>query len=524
VIAHHVSDRELTEMRSTLLVENLRLGEPTADEVSIPLRDASDAVVGTLSWSPQAPGWAALKAAMPTILGAALFQILLVALLFLQGNRHLSALRKQAMVDSLSGLPNRRMLRRELEAHLENGEQVALAMFDLDGFKGINDNFGHQVGDRLIKVLSEQFTEFVGKEGMVARLGGDEFAVLVAGKNVVSRINAVTTKTLARFTQPFRLDERTVTVGVSIGLASGGLSHFDAGELMRRADVAMYSAKRAGKMRSCWFDEMLDQLQAKAHGIESELRTALENDEFSLVYQPAFAADGKQIRSVETLLRWSNPVRGMVPASEFIPVAEETGLIDRIGQWVIRKACEDAQHWLDVQLAINVSPAQLRNPDFATRLSYILGDTGFPADRLELEITERYLIRDPEIAAKVMEEIRALGVRITLDEYGTGFSSIGFLRRFAFSKIKLDQNVVKEAESSEAVRMVLQSSVAVGRALDMSVVAGGVETAHQADLMRVIGCDQMQGWYFSQTQSADEITRQIRASQDDGKIVRLWSV
>ncbi len=521
VFGHHLSDAELATMGNTLQVGNLHLNDPASGETTVPLRDASGQKVSQLSWIAQKPGLSALDRALPPIIGAALMHMLLVALLAIQANRHLVHLREQALIDSLSGLPNRRMIRRELERELNSGTQVALAMFDLDGFKGVNDNFGHQVGDRLIKELSRLLRDYVGNDGMIARLGGDEFAVMVSGRNVIDRIDAISQKALARFSQPFRIDERTVAVGVSIGMASAGVSRFDAAELMRRADVAMYAAKRAGKMRSSWYDEMLDQLQAKAHGIESDLRTALAGEEFSLVYQPIFASDGKSIRAVEALLRWKNAERGEIPTSEFIPVAEESGLIDKIGQWAIRRACEDALDWTSVQLHINVSVAQLRNPDFARNLQLIIAETGLPAQRLELEITERYLIHDPEIAAKVIEEIRLLGVRITLDEYGTGFTSIGFLRKFALAKIKIDHQLVKEAEWNEDARTVLQASVAVGRALNMQVIAGGVETVDQADLMRILGCDQLQGWYFSKTQTAAQVTKRLADNHSSAKILRL---
>ncbi len=521
---HHLTDAELAATGATLQISNLHFGAPAPGETSIPLRDSTNRIVSNLSWTAQRPGLRALDSALPPIVGAALMHLLLVALLIIQGSRYLAALRQQALIDSLSGLPNRRMIRKELERELKSGKRVALAMFDLDGFKGVNDNFGHQVGDRLIKELSTLFLDFVGEEGMVARLGGDEFAVMVTGRDGVERINAISQRTLARFAQPFRIDERTVTVGVSIGIASAGVSHFDAGELMRRADVAMYAAKRAGKMRISWYDEMLDQLQAKAHGLESEMRTALEREEFKLVYQPIFALDGLSVRAVETLLRWTNGTRGEISASEFIPVAEETGLIDRIGQWVIQRACEDALAWQDVQLNINVSPAQLRNPDFARNLQAILDATGFPAERLELEITERYLILDPEIAARVIEEIRSIGVHITLDEYGSGFTSIGFLRKFSLAKIKIDQNLVKEAQWDEEARTILQASITVGRALNMSIIAGGVETADQADLMRIAGCDQLQGWHFSKAQTAAQITRRLARSRPSAKVLRLRTV
>ena len=254
-----------------------------------------------------------------------------------------------------------------------------------------------------------------------------------------------------------------------------------------------------------WYDELLDQRQVRASNIEAELRQAFENDEFSVVYQPLYGADGTGIRAVETLLRWHSPVRGMVPPAEFIPVAEETGLIARIGLYVLRKACEDGLNWPQLGIAVNISSAQLRNPVFTKQLAQLLDETGFPAHRLELEITETYRGYDPDTARKVIASIRALGVSVALDDYGAGFTSIGFLRRFAFSKIKIDRNLIGEAATSEVARTILNASVSVGRALDMRIAAGGIETAAQADLMRVAGCDQMQGWLFSEAVNAADI-------------------
>ena len=488
-----------------LNLATLTLGGDASRAGQLIVRDPRGAAIGRLSWLPQRPGGEATQRALPLILGGSLIYLLLALIIGVRGYHAIHRLGRQALIDSLSGLPNRRELRNRLSRKLARGQPVALAMIDLDGFKLVNDSYGHQVGDRLIKDAADLLLHFVGGDGTVARLGGDEFAIMIAGSDALVRLEAVCRDVLGRFAQPFRIDERTVAVGVSIGLASAGIANFSASELLRRADVAMYAAKRAGKMRMNWYDELLDQRQVKAGNIESELRHALENEEFSVVYQPLYGADGTGIRAVETLLRWHSPVRGMVPPAEFIPVAEETGLIDRIGLYVLRKACEDGLNWPQLGIAVNISSAQLRNPIFTKQLAQLLDETGFPAHRLELEITETYLVYDPETARKVIASIRALGVSVALDDYGAGFTSIGFLRRFAFSKIKLDRNLIGEAATSEVARTILNSSVSVARVLDMRIAAGGIETAAQADLMRVAGCDQMQGWLFSEAVHAAEI-------------------
>ncbi len=489
------------------LVSDLRPTNSSGNGAGLALRDATQRTIGHLGWTPNATGFKAIERVLPLLIAGLIAQLALAFFLILQGIQAVRKLGQQAMMDSLSELPNRRGLKKKLEMRLKNGDQVALAMMDLDGFKGVNDNHGHQVGDRLIKEVAALLKALVGPNIGIARLGGDEFALLFCGLNAASEIESAASRIIARFAQPFRIDERTVSVGISIGLASGGINGINSGELMRRADVAMYAAKRAGKMRINWYDELLDQLQAKAHGIETELRTALDRNEFSLVYQPMFSGDGVTVRAVEALLRWTSLTRGEVPTSEFIPVAEESGLIDRIGLWVLRQACEDGLNWPHFQVTVNISPAQLRNPDFALRLSDILEESGFPAHRLELEITERYLVIDPAGAEIVLSDIRQLGVKVVLDDYGSGFASVGFLRKFAFGKMKIDRHLVKDSETSETARAVLQASVTVARALNMVVVAGGIETPAQADLMRVVGCNELQGWHFSEAVSAVEINQ-----------------
>jgi diguanylate cyclase (GGDEF)-like protein len=512
VFIKQLSNALVSTIGENALLVDLQLTSGGKGEIGIALTDASRQPIGYLTWTPRTPGFEVLDQSLPLLLGATLAHLLLAMLLIRHGAKTLRILDRQALIDSLSELPNRRGLKQQLESRLKNGEQLALAMMDLDGFKGVNDNFGHQVGDRLIKDVAALLKQYMAPGIDIARLGGDEFALLVTGPDAASQIEGIASRILARFARPFLIDERTVSVGISIGLATTVPGGVNSGELLRRADVAMYASKRAGKMRVNWYDELLDQLQAKAHGIESELRTALDRNEFSLAYQPIFASDGKSVRAVEALLRWNSASRGPMDAADFIPVAEETGLIDRIGLWVLGQACRDGLNWPDLQVTINISPAQLRNPDFAKRLNEILDQTGFPAQRLELEITERYLIVDPETARRVIDGIRSLGVSIVLDDYGSGFASVGFLRKFSFEKMKIDRHLVKESETSEAARAVLQASVTVARALHMTVIAGGVETSAQADLMRVAGCDELQGWHFSEAVNADQISRRIEES------------
>jgi len=509
----------LAETSKSLMINHLRIVPKTETDLSIPIRDVHGLVIANLRWDLQSPGMTALKRALPPIAAAMIVAIMLTMLIARQGARSIDELSRLALIDSLSELPNRRALRAELKRRLTGPQTVALCLLDLDGFKFINDNYGHAIGDRLIVACAEMLVKLVGDRGFVARLGGDEFAFVLSGGSAWRDVKRLADDILDKMTVPFRVGERTVMIGASIGLTRACEDEADAGEMLRRADVAMYAAKRAGKMRVCQFDAMLDHRQARTHIIETEMREALANDQFRLVYQPVFDATDGSVNCVEALLRWSSPTLGEIDPTDFIPVAEESGLIDPLGLYILKKACTDTCGWDGVRVAVNVSAAQLRNPDFPRNVKAILEETGFPPARLELEVTETYLVSDPETAGFVLQGLRELGISIALDDFGTGYASIGFLRQFSFDKLKLDRSLVIDAENSDAARALLQASVAMARALKMQVAAEGVETSGQADLMRVAGCDQLQGWLFDRAMPAERIAtlidmqnRQLRRS------------
>jgi EAL domain-containing protein (putative c-di-GMP-specific phosphodiesterase class I) len=268
-----------------------------------------------------------------------------------------------------------------------------------------------------------------------------------------------------------------------------------------------------------WYDPQLDEAQASANALAAELRHSISIGELTVVYQPIVEVEDRRCGAVEALARWNSPTRGPIPPSMFIPIAENTGLIDAIGLFVLRRACTDLSGWPDIKLAVNVSAAQLRNPMFPQQLQAILVDTGFTPQRLELEITETYLIADASLARKVIEGVAALGVMISLDDFGTGYASIGFLRQFSFGKLKLDRSLVKEAQYDEAARMLVQVSVAAARALNMVVTAEGVETSAQADLMKIAGCDQLQGWHFGKPVDYATLAAMLTETADHTAIV-----
>jgi diguanylate cyclase (GGDEF)-like protein len=509
VVVKYVTPELLQAMGRDQWIYGLHVGQPRDGEISTVLNDAAGDPVVTLSWRPIYPGWSALQgSAIFLLFGVALF-LVVAAFLSRQGLGILRALNHSAFTDSLSQLPNRRALHRDIALRYDHTPHVALAFLDLDGFKGVNDYYGHGVGDQLIKQCAAFLNGLCDGKASIYRLGGDEFAVLTEGANCADTIETLCVALLDRMVQPFKIDNRTIMIGTSIGIAKSDDGWMKSTELLRRADIAMYAAKAAGKMRMKWFDPAFDEIKSNLHKMETALRIALEARQLNVVYQPLVDACGTSVVAVEALLRWTKADGTVVSPVEFIPVAEETGLINDIGLYVLRQACSDAMGWPIVQLSVNVSPVQLRNPDFTRSLAQILDETGFPATRLELEVTETYLVVDPEMARRTLAEIHALGVKMALDDFGTGFASIGFLRQFAFDKLKIDRSLMCDAASNAASRAVLQASVAMARALNMAVTAEGVENQAQADLARIAGCDQLQGWHYYRALSADAITMQL---------------
>ncbi len=513
LVAKPIDQTSLSQMSKELQLQDITVLPQSRDRVGFEIRDPIGVKIATLSWRLPNPGYQSLLRALPLIVFVAFIHIFFALLLVQRAYASVKQLETEAHIDSLSKLPNRRALRYQLNKQLERRETVALALIDLDGFKVINDNFGHAVGDRLIVAVAEMLADLCGKSAIVARLGGDEFAIVVSGNQSIEKLEAIARQILGRMAHPFRVDERTVVVGASIGLASACLNDVSTTELMRRSDVAMYAAKRTGKMRMCWYDEMLDQKQASARTIEIELRSSIEAEAFEMVYQPVVCADRLSLIGVEALLRWVSPTRGDIGPSEFIPVAEETGLIDRIGMIALRKVCIDALPWKDIDVSINVSVAQMRNPEFAKNLLLVLKESGFPSHRLILDISEDYIFYDPEMSKKTISTIKQDGVRIAVDNYGTGRMTLPYLQMFNIDKIKIDGSLSAKACNSEQGLVVLNSVYTVAKALGFEVSAEGIETAHQAELVKIVGCDQLQGWLFSREISAAEITKLLNQSE-----------
>ena len=448
-------------------------------------------------------------------LGISLGLYVAAVLVFIRiGLSSIDNLESLGLTDSLSGLPNRRALHLDVARSAEADDEVALALIDLDGFKSVNDHYGHFVGDKLIKECARLLREICGHEACPYRLGGDEFAMVVIGPIAGNILEGICRRLLERLSKPISIDDRQLSIGASVGLSrSTRESRSNSSDMLRQSDVAMYASKTGGKMRCTWFTSDFDIKREITAQVEADLRDAIANDEFQLHYQPLVDATSGEIVAVEALARWQRPDGTSVSPALFIPIAEETGLINAIGRWVLRKACFDALQWESIKLSVNVSPAQLRNPDFPVQLGHILEETGFPPDRLELEITETYLVGDPTVAGRALDMIRGFGVGVALDDFGTGYASIGFLRKFRFEKLKIDRSLVVEATDDHGSRAMMVSSIAVARAMNMFVTAEGVETDAQAALARTAGCDQMQGWLYYKAIPADEITRHLATAK-----------
>lgn len=442
--------------------------------------------------------------------GSILAYAIVVALVLWFRVTHLRRLEAMALSDSLCGLPNRRALHDDIRTAARANPEIALAMIDLDGFKSVNDFYGHAIGDRALVEVGSILLETVADHGRAYRLGGDEFALVVAGPLAGNIVEGMCRRLLDRLAEPIMIENRSLVLGASIGLSSSATTdQLQSSVLLRNADVAMYASKARGKRRTTWFNVDFDRHRESQHRIDGDLRIALAEDHFKVHYQPLIDASSGQITAVEALVRWERPDGQVILPDEFIPVAEETGLIEAIGNWVLRQACSDALAWGDLKLSVNVSTVQLRNPHFPLQMGQILEETGFPPARLELEITETFLIGDQVIASRNLALIREFGVSIALDDYGTGYASIGYLRHFRFEKLKLDRSLIAGAATDGATRAVMSSSVAIAKALGMRVTAEGIETEIDATLARIAGCDQMQGWLYSKAVCADALNAQL---------------
>jgi diguanylate cyclase (GGDEF)-like protein len=423
-----------------------------------------------------------------------------------------------AHYDALTDLPNRALFHEQLKqelARIAPGEQLAVLYIDIDEFKSVNDSLGHMVGDELLKSVAASLGRCIGGADFVARLGGDEFAIVQTGIKSPADAADLVARVFASIRVPYACHGHQVTTDASIGIALAPQYGADLDQILKNADLAMYAAKSAGRRTYRFFEPVMDaQVQARRI-LEINLRQAMSDDALEVYYQPCISLQDNSITGCEALVRWRHPERGMVPPSEFIPIAEETGLINQLGEWVLATACAEAMTWPDeVNLAVNVSPVQFKSGTLALKIVAALAASGLPANRLELEITEAVLIRDDEAALAILHQLRAIGVRIALDDFGTGYSSLSYLQRFPFDKIKIDRCFVNDIAEPDGSSCIVQAVVNIAAARRMMTTAEGVETPQQQELLRALGCTEMQGYLFSPAIPAADIRRVLLSSRD----------
>jgi diguanylate cyclase (GGDEF)-like protein len=380
---------------------------------------------------------------------------------------------------------------------------------DLDLFKNVNDSFGHPMGDRLLKLVAERLREVVRDDNVAARLGGDEFAIVLAADVSPNEASAFAERLIDALSAPYNIDGLEVVVGASVGIALSPGDGTTSEELMRNADMALYRAKSEGGGVHHFFEPEMDQQAQKRRDLERDLRHAFANGEFELHYQPLVDNAADKISGFESLLRWRHPDKGMISPAEFVPVAEDIGLIVQLGEWVLRRACLDGKAWPDITVAVNVSPLQFRRTEFVDVVERILAETGFDPTRLELEVTESTLLGNVDTAELAMFRLKALGVQLALDDFGTGYSSLLYLRRFPFDKLKIDRSFVLSIERAADAAAIVHAVVSLGRGLGMKVTAEGVETAEQHLFLRAAGVHTMQGFRFGRPGSAAEFSARL---------------
>jgi diguanylate cyclase (GGDEF)-like protein len=424
--------------------------------------------------------------------------------------------------DALTDLPNRSSFREHVEEalkRLSRDEQVAIHCLDLDGFKSVNDTLGHHVGDALLKDVAGRLRTVVREVDSVARLGGDEFAVVQVGAVQPEGATVLAQRMIEALTAPFEVDGHQVVIGTSIGLAIAPTDGAAAEALLKNGDMALYRAKKDGRGTYRFFEQEMDSRMQARRALELDLRRALLHSEFDLHYQPVVNLATLQVTGMEALLRWHHPERGTVSPAEFIPLAEEIGLIIPLGEWILRKACSDAATWHhDIKVAVNISPAQFRGTKLLEAVITALAVSRLPPSRLELEVTEGVLLVDTEATLALLHQLRALGVGIAMDDFGTGYSSLSYLRQFPFNKIKIDSSFIRGSTDEASSLAIIRAVTGLSASLGMVTTAEGVETNEQLDRVRAEGCTEVQGFLFSAARPAAEVAELIETLAQRAKV------
>ncbi len=422
-----------------------------------------------------------------------------------------------AHYDALTDLPNRTLFHEQLKRELSGvaaDRQLAVLYIDIDEFKSVNDSLGHMIGDELLKAVAVSLSACVRECDFVARLGGDEFAIVQTGVTDVAEVTELVHRIYGAIRAHYDCLGHQVTTDASIGIALAPQDGADLDQILKNADLAMYAAKAAGRRTHRFFEPEMDAQVRARRMLEIELRQAIVDVGFEVYYQPCLSLQDNRITGCEALVRWRHPQRGMISPADFIPIAEDTGLINQLGEWVLTTACTEAAAWpADVRLAVNVSPVQFKSGTLALKVIAALAASGLAASRLELEITEAVLIRDDDAALAVLHQLRDIGVRIALDDFGTGYSSLGYLQRFPFDKIKIDRCFITGVTEPDGSASIVEAVVNIAAARRMTTRAEGVETDEQRELLRALGCSEMQGYLFSAPKSAADVRQLLLSHQ-----------
>ncbi len=509
----------LAELGNRYVVDKLAL-TPARSEGFVALENSFGDYMGTLTWQDRRPGDLTRAAiilpatAMLALLAAVMTAI---ALICWQQFQLIAKRERQAQYDAshdaLTGLPNRVALIRGTSAALSNaGNTVAVLFIDLDGFKDVNDTYDHATGDALIRAVAAGFAVLLPEGAQLGRIGGDEFLILITGPTAEAEAVSAAGCILEFLAQPFDLEGRIAMVGASIGMAHAIGGTVEAGELMRRADVAMYDAKARHKNRLEIYTPAMDGERNGQTVILDELRGFIDNGLIEVAYQPIIDAATLKICAVEALARWPKAAARHVGPDKFIAIAESSGLINRLGMQILDKACSDAASWGDLRVAINISPIQLRDPEFAARVLEVVSSHGINPSRIEFEVTEGTLIEQPDRIAPIFEKLQRAGFSIALDDFGSGYSSIAYLRQLPFNRIKIDRSITSELLISESARSMIQATGLIAHGLHAQVTAEGVEAEEEIQMLRLAGCSELQGYFFGKPQSSAAVTSMIEAA------------
>jgi len=527
----YIGTRLLDKIGGHLQLTHLRMIDTPAqagNDRAIAFADAQGDVVARFAWKPTRPGGAIVASVVPFIAVALAGFALLVGL----GIRYMrrsaaelaageQQLRHLALHDPVCGLPNRIYFGERLEQTIVDvrggGLSAAVFYIDLDHFKDVNDTLGHHIGDELILNVTQRLSRVMRGDDLVARLGGDEFAIITTCASDSYSLQAIAGRIISAVCAPYAISGHNIIIGASIGIAVIDRRVGDATDILRYADMALYRAKNEGRNRACIYDAAMDADLSNRKLLEGDLLQAIKNDGLRAAYQPIVNVSGDTVVGVEALARWTHPTHGEIPPSRFIPIAEHSGLIIELGEWMLRRACLDGRNWPGLTIAVNVSPLQFRRSDFVELVERILTETDFDANRLELELTESTLLGNLETAELSMLRLKAIGVRFALDDFGTGYSSLLYLRRFPFDKLKIDSSFVRSIEKAPDAAAIVHAVVSLGRGLGMKVTAEGVETAEQHLFLRAAGVHSMQGFRFGKPGPANEIDHRL-ASPDEYRV------